>query len=223
MKTSTPSSAELFIATGCRLCPVVLKELSEQLKKGELSSLKITNIAVDNGRAEELNIRSVPWFSLSNKNSFMVFSGDHSPKEIQQWLVTSQTENGMQEYIEEYLSNGQLMTIVQAIQINPEIFSHVIAMIKNEETSMDIRIGLDVLIENFSASEILQRYSDELKAIASSDNLRLKIDALHYIALTGDIKNKDFLQGKTKDADMQIKEAAIEAIETMDDLINSTM
>lgn len=220
MKTSTPSSAELFIATGCRHCPVVLKELSEQLKKGRFASLKITNIAVDNKRAEELNIRSVPWFSLSNKNSFMVFSGEHSPKEIQQWLVTSQTENGMQKYIEAYLSNGQLMTITQAIQINPEIFSHVMTMIKDEETSMDIRIGLDVLIENFSESEILQLYSDELKEIASSDNIRLKIDALHYIALTGDIKNKAFLQEKTKDSDIQIKEAAIEALETLNDLIN---
>ena len=223
MKTSTPSSAELFIATGCRHCPIVLKELSEQLKKGGLASLKITNIAVDNKRAEKLNIRSVPWFSLSNKNSFMIFSGDHSPKEIQHWLATSQSKNGMKEYIEEYLSNGQLMTITQAIQINPEIFSHVITMIKDKETSMDIRIGLDVLIENFSASEILQEYSDELKAIASSDNTRLKIDALHYLALTGDIKNKEFLQEKMKDSDMQIKEAAIEALETLDDLINSTI
>lgn len=220
MKTSTPSSAELFIATGCRHCPIVLNKLSEQLKKGELSSLKITNIAVDNKRAEELNVRSVPWFSLSNKNSFMVFSGAHTAKEIQQWLITSQTENGMQKYIEQHLASGEIMTIVQAIQINPEIFSHVLTMIEDEETSMDIRIGLDVLIENFSASETLQKYTHELKVIASSDNLRLKIDALHYIALTGDIKNKDFLQGKTKDADMQIKDAAIEALETLDDLIN---
>ncbi len=220
MKTSTPSSAELFIATGCRHCPIVLNKLSEQLKKGELSSLKITNIAVDNKRAEELNVRSVPWFSLSNKNSFMVFSGAHTVKEIQQWLITSQTENGMQKYIEQHLASGEIMTIVQAIQINPEIFSHVLTMIEDEETSMDIRIGLDVLIENFSASETLQKYTPELKVIASSDNLRLKIDALHYIALTGDIKNKDFLQGKTKDADMQIKDAAIEALETLDDLIN---
>ena len=220
MNTSIPSSAELLIATGCRHCPIVLKELSEQLKKGELTSLKITNIAVDNKRAEELNVRSVPWFSLTNNNSFMIFSGEHSPKEIQQWLVTSQTEHGMQEYIEECLGNGQLMTIVQAIQIKPEIFSHILTMIKDEETSMDIRIGLDVLIENFSASKILQEYTAELKTIASSDDVRLKIDALHYIALTGDIKNKDFLQEKTNDTDTQVKEAAIEALETLDDLIN---
>ena len=220
MNTSIPSSAELLIATGCRHCPVILKELTEKLKKGELASLKITNIAVENKRAEELNVRSVPWFSLSNKNSFMIFSGEHSPKEVQQWLTSSQAENGMQEYIESFLGDGQLMTIVQAIQIKPEIFSHVLNMIKDEETSMDVRIGLDVLIENFSASEILQKYTAELKSIASSDNLRLKIDALHYIALTGDIKNKDFLQEKTKDSDVQVKDAAIEALETLEDLMS---
>ena len=220
MNTSIASSAELLIATGCRHCPVILKELTEQLKKGELASLKITNIAVKNKRAEELNVRSVPWFSLSNKNSFMIFSGEHSPKEVQQWLASSQAKNGMQEYIESFLGDGQLMTIVQAIQIKPEIFSHVLSMIKDEETSMDVRIGLDVLIENFSASEILQKYTAELKSIASSDNLRLKIDALHYIALTGDIKNKDFLQEKTKDSDVQVKDAAIEALETLEDLMS---
>lgn len=220
MNTSIASSAELLIATGCRHCPVILKELTEQLKKGELASLKITNIAVENKRAEELNVRSVPWFSLSNKKSFMIFSGEHSPKEVQQWLASSQAKNGMQEYIESFLGDGQLMTIVQAIQIKPEIFSHVLSMIKDEETSMDVRIGLDVLIENFSASEILQKYTAELKSIASSDNLRLKIDALHYIALTGDIKNKDFLQEKTKDSDVQVKDAAIEALETLEDLMS---
>ena len=220
MTTTTFTSAELFIATGCRHCPIVLKELSEQLKKGELSSLNIINIAVDNKKAEELNIRSVPWFSLSNEKAFMIYSGKHSPKEIQQSIITLKSENGMQEYIEKCLSTGQLMTITQAIQIKPDIFSHVITMIKDEDTSMDVRIGLDVLIENFSASETLQKYTPELKVIASSDNLRLKIDALHYIALTGDIKNKDFLLEKTKDSDTQIKEAAIEALETLDDLIN---
>lgn len=220
MKTYISTSAELFIATGCLHCPVVLQKLNEELKKGNLASLKITNIAVNNERAEELNIRSVPWFSLTNKNTFMIFSGEHSPKEILHWLTTSQAGTGMQEYIEEYLNNGQLMTVVQAIKIQPEIFSHVITMIKDEETSMGLRIGLDVLIENFSASSILQQYSDELKTIASSDNTRLKIDALHYLALTGDIKNKPFLQDKIEDLNGQIKEAAVEALETLDDLIN---
>lgn len=219
MKTTSPTSAELFISTGCQHCPVVLQALNENLKTGEIASLNITNIAIDNLKAEKLNIRSVPWFSLSNANSYMIFSGQHSPKEIQQWLAISKSENGMQEYISEHLKNGQLMQVVQAIQIDSKMFSHVIDMIKDEETSMDLRIGLDVLIENFSATEILQKYSDDLKAIALSNNTRLAIDALHYIASTGDIKNKEFLQNKTKNDDEQIKEAAIEALETLEHLI----
>lgn len=220
MKTTSPITAELFIATGCLHCPVVLQALNEKLKAGEIASLNITNIAIDNLKAEKLNVRSVPWFSLSNDNSYMIFSGQHSPKEIQQWLTASKSENGMQEYISEYLKNGQLMQVVQAIQINSNIFSHVIDMIKDEETSMDLRIGLDALVENFTATEVLQKYSKELKAIASSNNARLVIDALHYIASTGDIKNKVFLQDKTKHNDEQIKEAAIEALETLEDLTN---
>ena len=220
MKYSDKSSAELFIATGCVHCPVVLSELSEQLKKGHLSSLKITNIAVDNKRAEELNIRSVPWFSLTGNNSFMIFSGKHSPEEIKKWITIAQAENGMQEYIEEYLGNGQLPTITQAIQLKPKIFSVIISMLEDEDTSMTIRIGLDALIENFTTTDILKKQSAALKNIACSDNIRLQIDALHYIALTGDAENKAFLKEKIKHRDPQVKDAAIEALETLNDLID---
>jgi len=220
MNSNIKSSAELFVATGCSHCPVVLNELSEQLKKGQLSSLHVTNIAVDNDRAAELGIRSVPWFSLSGENSFMVFAGDHTPKEIQKWLSASHTKKGMLDYIEEYLTNGQLMSITQAIQIKPEMFKHIIAMLEDDETSMNIRIGLDALIENFSASEILQQHTPSLKKIASSNNTRLQIDALHYIALTGDTENKVFLEEMTTHENKQVKEAAVEALETLNDLLD---
>lgn len=220
MNLNTKPSIELFVATGCIHCPVVLNELSENLKKGQISNLNVTNIAVDNKRAEELNVRSVPWFSISNDHCFMIFSGEHSPKEIKQWLAASQTDDGMQEYIEESLSKGQLMTVSKAIQLKPEIYSHVMRMLEDEGTSMDTRIGLDALTESFSASEILQRFSPEFKKLASSDSTRLQIDALHYLALTGDSKNKEFLIEKTKDKNPQIKEAAVEALETLDDLVS---
>ena len=213
-------SAELFVATGCSHCPVVLNELSEQLKKGAISSLNITNIAVDNEKASVLNIRSVPWFSLSNDHSYMIFSGNHSAKEIQQWINTSQSENGMQEYIEEYLSSGQLLTVIQIVQLKPQIFSTIIAMLEDEDTSMEIRIGLDALIENFTASELLKLNAAAFKNIASTNNPRLQIDALHYIALTADAENKIFLQQMAEDKNQQIKDAAIEALETLNDLIN---
>lgn len=213
-------SAELFVATGCRHCPIVMNELSEQLKKGNIASLTVTNIAVDNQRAAELNIRSAPWFSLSNDNSFMIFSGNHSPKEIQQWITTSKTENGMQEYIEYSLKSGQLLTVIQVIQLIPETFSTVISMLEDEDTSMDIRIGLDALIENFSETDILKNNVHTFKKIASENNLRLQIDALHYIALAGNAEDKEFLQEFAQDEDKQIKEAAIEALETLNDLVD---
>ena len=146
MQDSSPTSVELFVATGCSHCPLVLNELNEQLKKGAIAELNTINIAVDNTRAEELNIRSVPWFSLTNNHSYMIFSGNYSPKEIQSWLKIAKRADGMRGYIEEFLSKGELMTITQAINIQPKILSSFIAMIGDEETSMYIRIGLDVLI-----------------------------------------------------------------------------
>ena len=220
MKDSSPTSVELFIATGCSHCPVVLNELSEQLKKGSIAELKIINIAVDNTLADALNVRSVPWFSLANNHSFMIFSGNYSPKEIKNAIGVAQNNEGMKDYIEESLSKGELMTVSQAINIQPSVLSSVIAMLGDEETSMDIRIGLDVLIEQFSTTKILQDYTNELKKIATCNIVRLQIDALHYIALTGDVENKTFLQEQVENTNPQIKEAALEAIETLNDLIH---
>jgi len=214
-----PPQAELFIASGCAHCPTVMSQLSELLKAGQLSQLKITNIAIDNERASQLNIRSVPWFSLSNSFSSMIFSGNYNAKEITQWVETSQTKEAMVNYIEVLLKEGNLMTVVQAIQLAPQTFSSVIDMLKDEETSIDLRIGLDALLENFTASDTLKQQTPALLKMASEDNVRLQIDALHYLALTADINNKAFIKEKTLHEDRQIQEAAIEALETLDDLL----
>jgi len=214
-----PPQAELFIASGCAHCPTVMSQLSELLKAGQLSQLKIINIAIDNERASQLNIRSVPWFSLSNSFSSMVFSGNYNAKEITQWVETSQKKEAMVKYIEALLKEGNLMTVVQAIQLAPQTFSSVIDMLKDEETSIDLRIGLDALLENFTATDTLKQQAPALIKMASEDNVRLQIDALHYLALTADRNNKAFIKEKTLHEDRQIQEAAVEALETLDDLI----
>lgn len=211
-------SAELFIATGCSHCPVVMAELSQLLKNGKLGSLNISNIAVDNKRADQLNIRSVPSFILSGSDSSMLFSGNYTPAEIQKWTEIALSENSMVKYIESFLEQGELMAVTQAIQLAPETFTSVINMLKDEETSMHVRIGLDALLENFANTEILQQHIPSLLKLASENNVRLQIDALHYLALSGDKNIKAFLEEKTSDDDKQIKNAATEALETLSDL-----
>lgn len=224
MTVSPNISAELFIATGCAYCPAILSALSDTLKKGQLASLNITNIAVSPEKAEALNIRSVPWFSLTSQHdegSFSgVFSGNYSPNEISHWVSTAQTENGMQEYIETFLAEGHLPQVLQAIQLRPETFASVIAMLEDEDTSMHVRIGLDALLENFTSSAILKQYTPAFKAMATKDNIRIQIDALHYLALTGDPENRDFIREMAKDKNEQIRDAAEEALETLQDLLN---
>lgn len=211
-------SAELFIASGCVYCPVVMSSLVDLLKNGQLASLNITNITVSTERAESLNIRSVPWFSLSEQNLSMIFSGNYSPTEITHWVTVAQGENAMQEYIATLLADGHLSQVLESIQHAPDTFTTIIDMLKNEETSMHVRIGLDALLEHFTSSEILKQHASSFKEIASTDNIRLQIDALHYLALTGDHANREFIQNKMTDKNEQIREAAEEALETLDNL-----
>ena len=220
MTVSRNISVELFIATGCAYCPVVLSALSDLLKNGQLASLNITNIAVSPEKAEALNIRSVPWFSLSSQYSHMIFSGNYSPNEISHWVTAAQSDNGMQEYIEKFLAEGHLPLGLQAIQLQPETFSSVITMLEDEDTSMHVRIGLDALLENFTSSDILKQYTPSFKSMATKENIRLQIDALHYLALTGDPENRSFIQKMTNDKNEQIRAAAEEALETLQDLLS---
>ncbi len=212
--------AELFIATGCSHCPVVLTELAEQLKKGELAQLNITNIAVDNEKAAELNIRSVPWFSLASDKDLMIFNGQLGPEEIRNWIKQAQSDQGMEEYIEQTLAQGQLITVAQTIQLKPEVFNTVISMLRDEDTSIQTRIGLDALIEQFSGDDILRNHVQDFLDIASTDNLRLQIDALHYLALTGDKTQRAFIEKMLQHDNAQLREAAEDALETLDDQSN---
>jgi len=217
--TNTPLlSAELFIATGCAYCPIVMNELTNLLKQGLLASLKITNIAVDKERATELNIRSVPWFSLNQSHTSMVFIGNHSPAEVKKWVQSAQTEEGMTVYIEEHLTSGDINIITQAIELQPDAFNTIVTMLEDEDTPMHVRIGLDALVENFANTSILKSHANSFKALASNNNIRLQIDALHYLALTGDMAHEEFISLKIKDKDKQIQEAATEALETLKEM-----
>jgi thiol-disulfide isomerase/thioredoxin len=59
--STTAPDATLLIAPGCPHCPKVLQALSEFVKRGEIGSLEIINIAVHPEAAEKAGTRSVPW------------------------------------------------------------------------------------------------------------------------------------------------------------------
>jgi HEAT repeat protein len=56
--------------------------------------------------------------------------------------------------------------------------------------------------------------------MASNKNIRLQIDALHYLALTADPENRMFIQEMLNDKNEQIRDAAEEALETLQELLS---
>ncbi|MCU7801111.1 MAG: thioredoxin family protein [gamma proteobacterium symbiont of Lucinoma myriamae] len=60
---------KLFIAPGCPHCPNVLQALSELIKDGEIAEMEVSNMALVPEKAQELNIRSVPWIKIGPLNS----------------------------------------------------------------------------------------------------------------------------------------------------------
>ncbi|MDH3948815.1 MAG: thioredoxin family protein, partial [Gammaproteobacteria bacterium] len=102
--TSSPPDAELLIATGCAHCPVVLEGISTLIKEGVISSLRVTNIANQPERAQELGVRSVPWLQLGP----FTLQGLHSPAELREWAERAGSMDGMSVYLHDQLKQGNL-------------------------------------------------------------------------------------------------------------------
>lgn len=214
MPSPSKPAAELFIATGCAHCPAVLTALSELLKKGQLSALHITNIAVDNQRADALGIRSVPWLRLGK----LVLPGVYTPSELQHWAQRANSVAGMAEYIESMLNNGELNPVQQALQLEPESVAALMPLLANEDTAMQVRIGIDAILEQLSATPVLNTLIPELTQLAQEDNPRVQIDALHYLALTANPRVESVLRQQLASTTTIVQQAAEEALQTLHEL-----
>ena len=214
MQPQTKPAAELYIATGCAHCPAVLNALSELLKKGQLSTLNITNIAVDNQRADALGIRSVPWLRLGK----FILPGVYPQSELQHWAQRATTAEGMAEYIETMLNNGELNPVQQTLQLDPESITAVIPLLANEDTAMQVRIGIDAILEQLSATPVLNALIPGLTQLAQQDNPRVQIDALHYLALTANPSVEPVLRQQHASATAIVQQAAEEALQTLHEL-----
>ena len=211
--SSTPApDAELLIATGCAHCPVVLEGLTSLLKEGLISQLSISNMAVNPERARELGVRSVPWARIGP----FILEGLHSPAELREWVQKANSSEGIASYIQEQIRQGQLAKIEQFFQQQPQWLSAVIPILKDEDTEMQIRLGLDVVLESLQP-EMLQPLLLELGELSQHSSARIRGDATHYLSLTRSNDALPWLEKRLDDEHEDVREIAREAIETLKD------
>ncbi|VAX09845.1 hypothetical protein MNBD_GAMMA25-1301 [hydrothermal vent metagenome] len=215
MTDTLPDSpdAELLLATGCTHCGIVLEGLSQLLKEGLLGQLQITNIATRPQRAEQLNVRSVPWIRLGP----FILEGQHSPAELRKWAQRANSLEGMSTYIAEELTLGNLNKLIELLAQSPQQLAALIPLLENEETEMQVRLGVDAILDSVEDKAQLARLIPDFAQLALHTNPRIRTDVSYYLALTGSPDAIPVLKKLLEDESEEIRESATEGLQRLGD------
>ncbi len=210
MSTSNtaPLEAELLIATGCAHCPVVLEGLTTLLKEGVIGSLRVTNIASQPERAQELRVRSVPWLQLGP----FTLQGLHSPEELRDWAKRAGSIEGMSIYLHDQLKQGQLEAMEKLLASQPQWLPALLPLLEDEDTDMKVRIGVDAMLESLASNTDLSSLVEGLGRLSQHDRQALRSDATHYLALTGSPDAIPYLEARLQDKSAEVREIAEEGL-----------
>ncbi|VAX11918.1 hypothetical protein MNBD_GAMMA24-2443 [hydrothermal vent metagenome] len=206
--------AELLLATGCAHCAIVLEGLSQLVKEGLIGHLEITNIAIQPQRAQQLNVRSVPWTRLGP----FILEGQYSPGELRKWAQRANSLEGMSDYIAEQLKQGKLDKLIKMLNNAPQQLRALIPLLEDEDTEMQVRIGIDAILESIEDKSGLALLIPEFSHLASHKSPRIRADIGYYLALTGSQEAIPVLKKLAQDESKDIQEIAQEGLERLSEV-----
>ncbi len=210
--SQTAPDAEVLIATGCAHCPAVLQALSDLLKEGVIRELRVSNIVVDPSRARQLGIRTTPWTRIGP----FTLAGNYSPGELRHWAEQASSESGIADYIRSHLKEGELQTIETFLRQQPEWLKVIIGLLEQDDLEIQVRLGLDAVLESLAGSEALKQLAPEFARLSENNNAQIRGDATHYLALTGDPDIRPRLEKRLQDDSPEIREIAREGLDRLD-------
>ena len=208
MNSSNQPEALLLVSPGCQYCRGMHKVLDELAASGELSKLTVVDIAEQPQVAEQLGVRSVPWLRIND----FVLQGAHTPGELNRWIKASKQENGWSQYLNHLLDTGELALAEKLIKEKPERLSALLPLASDPETSMHVRVGIAAILEEFHDVSRKGKLVPLLAEIAKSDDIKVRADACHYLALTGSEEAIAVLQNYRSDKNEMVREIATEGI-----------
>ena len=212
MTTSTVH-AVLLVASGCAFCPKVHAALEDLHKQGRLASLEVINIAEQPERAGEYGVRSVPWFKLNE----LEFTGVHTPAELEHWVDMAARSDAVTEYLDHLLGDGQLNKAEQYLQRHPEHLPALLPLLTDEDRRINVRIGVGALLEGLAGTTDLSSLVEPLGRLSKHAQVSTRVDACHYLSLTGNANAKKYLQEALQDEHLEVRETAQESLEALEE------
>jgi len=198
--TTNPPDALLFITPGCPHCPAVLQGLSDMVKQATIGKLTVINAASHPELAEQYGVRTAPWLRLGP----FTLTGAHTPAELRQWVEWSDGE-------EHLLTEGGFKQAGIFIAEDTQRLKPLLAIVADPEKSIEVRVGVDALLEAYSNKPPLQNLLPQLSELTRHADHRVRADACNLLGRSGSNAARPVIE-----ACLEVREIAAESIEFID-------
>ncbi len=203
--------ALMLLSTHCVHCWSVLQSLGELVKQGVLSRLEVINLEQRPEMADELDVRSVPWVRIGP----FELTGERSLAELREWAQTSTTHQGIRDYIETMLAEGEVERILAMIVKDPGAMARVIELLDFADEKLNVRLGIGVIMEEYEGQPLLKAYIPQLGKLTLHTDPRVRGDACHYLALSHGSEAREFILPLLQDENADVREVAQESLESL--------
>jgi len=202
------------MGTQCTYCGPIMQILTEMMKAGQLADLRIVNIEEDPQLAIQLGVRSVPWLQIGP----FELQGSRSKQEILLWLKRASSSEGLSEYLEEVLLEGNLESANKLIQRYPQALENVIDLMADPEAKINVRLGVGVIIEDMAETESFKAVIPRLIEYLSDDDARIRGDACHYLSLTRDASYVPDIKTLLADESEEVRGIAQDSLDDLSEI-----
>jgi thioredoxin-like negative regulator of GroEL len=201
----------MLMGKACSYCGPMMSVLTELMKAGEIAELRILDIQKHPQLASALGVRSVPWLQIGP----FELSGNHSKKEISQWLQRASSREGMAAYFSEVLAEGNIDYARKLIQRSPDALYSLIDLMADADAKINVRLGVGVIIEELASSATFKAVLPLLTEYLSSSDSRVRGDACHYLSLTNDVAVIPQIEKLLSDESVEVREIAQDSLDEL--------
>ena len=203
-----PPEALMLLGTHCPHCPAVLASLSELIKQGVISKLEVVNLEQRPEVAAELGVRSVPWVKIGP----FELTGLHSKAELQSWAQRAGTGQGMAQYFEQLLGEGEVNQVLAMVAADHSLLHALIGLVSDADAKINARLGAGAVMEEYEGTKELLALVPELAELTRHADARVRSDACHYLSLTHDASVIQYIEPLLADDHPEVREVAEESL-----------
>lgn len=207
----TAPKAIMLLGTSCPHCPSVLKHLSQLIKVGDISQLTVINLEQYPEKAREYGVRSVPWVKIGSYE----LTGAQNLAALQQRVAWANKDSSLAGEFDYWLSEAQVDKAIDFLKKDPKAISAILELLGDSATVLSTRIGIGVIMEEFSGSDLIQQLIPDFAKLADHEDARVRADTLHYLGLTESQDAVPILQQHVDDKDAEVRGVVTDSLEAL--------